>query len=138
MAYSYEVDRDHRVVRVRMSGSLTLAEVHQVVAQIAADPGVTGHFVELIDLREATTDKISADDVRNIAAATLDATTRRAFVTSDVLTYGLARMFEIYRTLSRKQDEIAVFRHIADAEQWLGVLPAPEMRDPGDARRSGQ
>ena len=126
MPYSYAIDRDQRVVYVRMSGPLTMAEIQEIVDTLTANPEVQSGFGELIDLREATTDAVSADDVRRIAAATLDAVGRRAFVTTDVLTYGLARMFEIYRALNRKPDQIAVFRRIRDAEAWLGVMPTPE------------
>ena len=126
------------MVYVRMAGPLTLAEVREVAEKIAAEPEVTAPFVELIDLREARTDAISADDLRQIAAATLDAATKRAFVTSDVLTFGLARMFEIYRELHRKPDQIAVFRSITDAEKWLGTTPASETRDRDDNRPIGQ
>jgi len=138
MAYGYTMDRQRRMVHVWMSGPLTVAEVREVAGKIAADPEVTGSFVELIDLREATTDAISADDLRSIAAATLDSATRRAFVTSDTLTYGLARMFGAHRELNRKQDVVAVFRRIADAEQWLGVTLSSETHGGDDRRNSGQ
>jgi hypothetical protein len=131
MAYGYKIDRQRRMVHVWMSGPLTVAEVREVAGKLAADPEVTGSFVELIDLREATTDAISA-------AATLDSATRRAFVTSDTLTYGLARMFGTHRELNRKQDVVAVFRRIADAEQWLGVTLSSETHGGDDRRNSGQ
>ena len=121
MAYDYRIDRDRCVVYVRMSGPLTLPEIRQLADRLAADPDVTPGIAELIDLREATAEGVSADDLRNIAAATLDSATRRAFVTSDVLTYGLARMFEIYRELNRKPDKVAVFREVAAAETWIAA-----------------
>ena len=102
MAYSCAIDHLRRVVYVRMSGPLTLTEIQQVTESLTANPEVQSGFGELIDLREATTDAISSDDVRRIAAATLDAAERRAFVTTDMLTYGLARMFEIYRALKKR------------------------------------
>ena len=104
-----------------MSGPLTLPEIRQLADRLAADPDVTPGIAELIDLREATAEGVSADDLRNIAAATLDSATRRAFVTSDVLTYGLARMFEIYGELNRKPDKVAVFREVAAAETWIAA-----------------
>jgi len=128
MAYSCAIDHLRRVVYVRMSGPLTLTEIQQVTESLTANPEVQSGFGELIDLREATTDAISSDDVRRIAAATLDAAERRAFVTTDMLTYGLARMFEIYRALNRKPDTVAVFHNLNDAEKWLGVTPATGSR----------
>jgi hypothetical protein len=119
MAYEYSIDHEQRRVYARMSGPLTIDEVRQLVDELKNDPRVLGGFGELIDLRDASTDSISADDVRYLATAILDASTRRAFVTSDVLTYGLARMFEIYRALHRKPDTSAVFRSRDDAETWL-------------------
>ena len=138
MAYDYAIDRDQSLVYVRMYGPLTLAEIREAGQKIASHPEVTAGFGELIDLRDATTDAVKADDVRDIAAAPLNAATRRAFVTSDVLTYGLARMFEIYRELNRKQEEVAVFRDITDAERWLGVTRGSETRDRHESRSSSQ
>jgi hypothetical protein len=119
MAYKYSIDRERSVVYARMSGPLTIGEVRQLIDQLANDPDVPGGFGELIDLRDASTDSISGDDVRDLAMGTLDGSTKRAFVTSDVLTFGLARMFEIYRELHRKPDTSAVFRRLDDAEAWL-------------------
>ena len=119
MKHDYSIDENRRFVHVQMSGPITFAQVRQLVGELAADPRVLPGFGELIDLRDATTDSISGDDVRQLAMGTLDASTRRAFVTSDILTYGLARMFEIYRQLHRKPDTIAVFRRLDEAEAWL-------------------
>ncbi len=119
MAYEYSIDHEQRIVYARMSGPLTIDEVRQLVDELKNDPRVMGGFGELIDLRDASTDLISSDDVRHLATSMLDASTRRAFVTSDVLTYGLARMFEIYRALHRWPDTSAVFRRLDDAEAWL-------------------
>jgi len=138
MAYEYSIDRERHVVYARMSGSLTIHEVRQLVDELVNDPAVLDGFGELIDLRGAITDSITGDDVRHLATATLDASTRRAFVTTDVLTYGLARMFEIYRQLNRKKDEVAVFRSVTDAEKWLGVTAASETRSRDQGRPSGQ
>jgi hypothetical protein len=119
MSYEYAVDTERRLVRIRMWGTLTKAEILGVVQQLIEDPQVWPGISQLIDLREASSTAITADDVRQIASVSLDPVSRRAFVTPDTLTFGLARMFESLREIKHAPEQIAVFTTLQEAEAWL-------------------
>jgi hypothetical protein len=119
MSYEYSVDSDRRLVRIRMRGTLTRAEILRLVQELIEDPRVSPGISQLIDLTEASSAAIAADDVRHIASANLDPVSRRAFVTPDTLTFGLARMFESLREIKHAPEQIAVFTALQEAEAWL-------------------
>jgi hypothetical protein len=106
-------------VRVRMWGPLTRAAIMTVVQELIEHPSISADFSQVIDLTEASSTAITADDLRKIAASNLDHVARRAFVTPDSSTYGLARMFEALRNARRAPEQIAVFRTLQHAEAWL-------------------
>jgi SpoIIAA-like len=124
MPHEYSVDGNHRLVRVRMWGALTRAEIMETVAELSRDSRLERDFSELIDLRELTSvDSITTADVRAIAYASLDSVSRRAFVASNLLIFGLARMFASLRGLRPDSEEVSVFDSLEAAEAWLGVTP---------------
>jgi hypothetical protein len=125
MPYEYAVDPERRVVRVRMWGGLTKAEILAVAQEMIEDPRISPGFLQLIDLREASSAAISAEQLRQIAATKLDPVSRRAFVTPDALTYGFARMFESFRVVNQAPEQIAVFENLQAAEAWLGTFDGP-------------
>ncbi len=108
------------MARIRMWDVITRAEVMTVRQQLAADPGFTEDFSELIDLQGLTSlDQITANDVRALAASEVERVQRRAFVTRDPVTFGLARMFQSHHSMSREAGEVQVFGTVEEAEAWL-------------------
>jgi ATP-dependent helicase YprA (DUF1998 family) len=100
-------------------GTLTESEILAVVKQLIGDPQILASFLELIDLREASSTAITADDLRQIVSSDLGFVSRRAFVTRDTLTYGFARMFESFRAINQAPEQIAVLENLEEAEAWL-------------------
>jgi hypothetical protein len=121
MSYEFFVDSEQRLVRVRMWGALTKAEILAVVQKLTEDPRISAGFAELIDAREASSTAITADHIRQIAASKLDPVCRRAFVVLDALSYGFARMFGSLREIAGAPEQIAVFSDLQEAEAWLGL-----------------
>jgi hypothetical protein len=121
MPNEYTIDAEQHLVRVRMWGALTQAEILTVVGRLIADPRCLPGFLQLIDLREASTAAVTGDHLRQIASSDLDPASRRAFVVADPGTYGLARLFAARREMNRAPEQIAVFTNIAEAEAWLGL-----------------
>lgn len=102
-----------------MTGVLTQAEVLEQVRQLLADPAVDPVFSQLVDCRQVTELKCTAEEVRQIADADIfSAQSRRAFLVTDDLLYGLARMYEIHREL-KGESGIRVFRSFDDAIEWV-------------------
>ena len=105
-----------------MWGEVTRAEVMATRLEVANDARLRSEFSELIDLTGLTSvDAITAEDVRVMASAELDSVARRAFVTPNPAAYGLARMFGSLREVKHARDEVAVFRTIEEAKEWLGL-----------------
>jgi len=125
MAFDYTVDAARRLLRVRMSGALTPEDIRTAITALTADPRLSPEFAEIVDLRELTSvDAISSQDVRAIAGARLEYSSRRAFVAPDPATFGLVRMFAALRDLKDAGERIGVFRTIREAEEWLGLTLA--------------
>ena len=102
-----------------MRGVLTQAEVLEQVRQLVTDPAVDPAFSQLVDCRQVTELKCSAEEVRQIANTDIfSAQSRRAFLVTDDLLYGLARMYEIHREL-RGEGGIRVFRNFDEAMAWV-------------------
>ena len=105
-----------------MWGEITRAEIMATRSEVANDARLQPEFSELIDLTGLTSvNSITTEDIRAIASAEIESVARRAFVTPDLATFGLARMFGSFREVQNAPDEVAVFRTIEDARQWLGL-----------------
>ena len=83
------------------------------------------HFNEIVNFSEVTGIKLTAEGIRTIGqiASNTDKneTNRKlAIIVSSTLAYGLARMYEAYRSFSKKaQKEINIFKNEKDAFEWI-------------------
>lgn len=83
------------------------------------------HFNEMVDLTRVTSIKLTSNGIKNmlsIASNTdKDRTrTKLALIVTSNLAFGLARMYEIYRLLSKHANkEIRVFKNEPDALAWI-------------------
>ncbi len=121
MPYEYTIDSEQLLVRIRMWGVVTRAEITAVRHAVASDPIFNTSLSELIDVQEAVTTVITARDVQELASSNVDPVARRAFVAPDPATFGLARMFHTLHSVKHGREQVSVFRTMADAEAWLGV-----------------
>ena len=107
----------------RLSGTVTEDEVDEHNRRLRADPLFDPNYRQLTDLREITDTKIGSGVVRDTARDQYFAPgTKRAFVANTDYTFGMARMFALHA--ESEGQTIAVFREIADAEEWLGLNAA--------------
>jgi hypothetical protein len=115
-----ELDLSRRWVKVRASGLLTYAEVMTARLKFTGHPHFMPDFFQLYDVREVTRASLTASEVIELAKAPIFApTARRACVTTNGETYGIARMFQIYRSVNDGKEQIRLFRSIEAAEAWL-------------------
>jgi hypothetical protein len=120
-----ELDLSRRWVKVRAWGLVTYAEVMAARRKFTADPDFQPDFFQLYDVREVTRASLTAIEVVELAKAPIFApTSRRACITTNGETYGILRMFQIYRALNNGQEQIRLFKSIDDAEAWLAADPA--------------
>jgi len=124
---TYEIDHDHKLVRARITGTLTRDDAFQYQQHVWSLPEVRG-YNQLIDASEMGHVDIpfpSADAMRELSslAASMDdpaIKTRFAIVATSAFAYGLARMYATYRALdTRSTRAVSVFRSVEDAMVWL-------------------
>jgi hypothetical protein len=122
MPVTYTVDPVLRIVRTRAEGVLTEPETTDLYRRIREDPAFHPTFSQLCDLTVVDEIQTSAPFLRELARQSIFAPgARRAFVTSQLFHYGLARMLQSFCEL--EGSEIGVFKSLAEAEQWLGLAP---------------
>lgn len=83
-------------------------------------PGFDPSFNQLLDLTAATRFTATADQMKRIAQeSTFSKSSRRAIVASEEAVFGLARMFQAYRSMSGVGEQVKVFKEINPALKWL-------------------
>ena len=91
------IDSARKVVFTTCTGTLTLAGVAETCIQLARDPAFDPAYSHLNDLTGISDLHLSAAELKDFVAQKLDpfsATSRRAFVASEPLVFGMARMYE--------------------------------------------
>jgi hypothetical protein len=112
---------ERRWVRGRAWGVVTLDDVLAARKQFMSDPRFRPDFRQLYDGREVTRMVLTASEVGQLAMNPLFGPgTRRAFVTPTHETYGVMRLYQIYRSVNAGKEQIRLFRTMEEAEAWLG------------------
>ena len=131
MSIEYRIDRKRRLVIVTGRGTVTPDELGNYQRTVWSNPEVAG-YNELADMREVEhVIAASPEQMSGLArlAATMDAgppSSKFAIVAPQDAVYGLGRMFEAYRGLeSQSKKQVAVFRSMEEALQWLGMEGGP-------------
>jgi hypothetical protein len=119
----YVIDAEHRLVRSRLWGEVTDADLLDHQRRLAADPRFSSDFSQLIDSRDVTSAKeVTAFGIQNVARRHLyGPQSRRAIVANRPDVFGLGRMFEGYARASGSEETIRVFWILEDALAWLEV-----------------
>lgn len=151
MPLRYEIDDEHRVVIMTGHGVVTDTEVFEYKQSVWSLPRVTG-YDELVDMTGVErVDVPSTERLRELArlSAAMDVQmpSRLAIVADDPVTFGIARMYELFRRLDRRSTKtLSVFRTVDEALEWLkprrsrrkrrtgAADPALEKPDPGGDR----
>jgi len=121
MHWHHEVDIPNRVVRARVEGTLTDADLIECDNALRNDPDFDPAYRLLLDLTSADWDAVTANGVRALAARPplFASSARRALVVHSDLGFGMSRMFELLR--ESRPDEFRVFRSIEEAAAWLDL-----------------
>jgi hypothetical protein len=93
------------------------------MVRLRADPGFNPDLNQIVDCRAITKMDLTQKQIIDLAGRSIfNARSRRAFVVSSDLHYGLTRMFATYREIQAGQ-EVMVFQDLPTALNWLR-LPA--------------
>ncbi|MCK5194605.1 MAG: hypothetical protein KAQ71_12400, partial [Desulfobulbaceae bacterium] len=84
-------------------------------------------YHELIDVSEVKGIKLKINDLRRLGKIAAeydksDGNNKLGFVVSSTISYGIARMYSIYRGLYSQSKEVRVFKKKPDALAWLNCI----------------
>ena len=127
MPISYDIDRALRLVITTPKGVLTDEEIFSYQQEVWSRPE-NGGYDELIDMAGVTEiDFISVERVSELAnlSSSMDtpsSPSKLAIVATAELHYGLGRMYQTHREMSRQSTKVVrLFRTREEALKWLGV-----------------
>lgn len=124
----HSIDHDRKLISTTWEGEPSTKDLADAftkyLEEVRTEPECI-HYHELVDFSNIGGIKLNSSGLRLLAdiAAKTDktgVTTKLAIVVKPGLTFGLARMYEIYRNLNpRKSKVIKVFQDSALASEWL-------------------
>lgn len=118
MPFDLVIDAEHRIVYRRAWGEFTEADVLAHRQKLNDDPLFDSTFRQLADFSGVTRMAISAASIRALTSSDpWDSGSRRAFVASADVVFGMARMYAAL--LGDSRSNIAVFRRAEEARRWL-------------------
>lgn len=135
MPLRYQIDDENRLVLARGYDVLTDQEVFEYKQSVWSLPRVAG-YDELVDVGDVKRiDFPSTERLRELArlSAALDVLppSRVAIVAADLVSFEIARMYEVFRKLDKRSTrDVSVFRKEEEAIVWL------KQPRPAAARRS--
>lgn len=123
MPADFRIDEQRALVYSRGLGNFTYDEFLDHMSRLIADPRFRPEFNQVVDCRSITAMVFTAEQVKDLAGRSVfSARSRRAFVVSADLPFGLARMFASYREMGGAAG-IMIFRGMPTALSWLNLPP---------------
>jgi|SRR5579859_4852242 len=123
MPATYRLDLAERVVWSKAWGLLRDEELAAHSRKLVTDPRFSPDFRQVQDLLDVVDAPLTPSGLREVARLNpFGPGARRAVVVPSAVLFGLARMHENLR--EGAGDELCVFRAMAPALEWLGLLPA--------------
>jgi len=120
MTVSSGFDRVRKLVISRATGIVNVRTFLAHQRALASHPDFDPSYSQLYDFRGVEKIELAGADVDRIASSTpFGAGARRAFLVASDVAYGLARMYEALT--ERFEQELRVFRDLAEACLWLGI-----------------
>jgi len=126
MAFDFYIDAKLGVVFSKADGVFDRTVALGHMDQLSRHPDFRPEFHQLADFRMVTQFAMTAEDVRQLAKrAIFSASSKRAFVVSSDLQFGLARMFRAHREMNGEEG-IMIFREMREALDWLSLSAEPD------------
>lgn len=114
------IDASRHLVVTTASGDVTDDEVFACCSHLKERADFNPAFNQLLDFTRAERWEAKVRDLQRVAAQPLfSSDSRRAIVATNPAIFGLARMFEAYRSLSNVGEHVMVFREMREALAWL-------------------
>ncbi len=128
MPAKHYIDNKRQLIITSWEGTAHDAEFIKAIKKYQNDIQNKSEYInynEIVNLSEVTSFKLSTEGIKNIgqiASSTdkSDGNRKLAIIVSSNLAYGLARMYEAYRSFSKKsKKEIRIFKKEKDAVAWI-------------------
>src|SRR5262249_33954619 len=120
MPVRFVILKPYNVIYLHFEGEITLVELLQLRAAVAADPDFKPSLAEMIDLRTANLKNLSIGDIRLMAISTLfEPGARRALIAPTDVQFVWAQLFGDF--VGSPGQNVQVFRTVEEACEWLGV-----------------
>jgi hypothetical protein len=117
---TYSIDTALGLIVVTAAGAVAAADMHALREQVSKDPAYDPALPVVFDLTGASALNFTAQELRQLAAARIThPTARRAYVVSNDLGFGLARMFQSFSEAGGHSENVQVFRDVAEARAWV-------------------
>jgi hypothetical protein len=131
MPLDYSIDTQRGMVFSKATGSFRAADALDHMKRLSADANFRPTYNQLIDFREISALELSTDQIRDLAStAIFGPGSKRAFVVSTDLQFGLGRVFSAYRHIEGEKG-IMIFREMKDALHWLSLPSEPDFAKAG-------
>jgi hypothetical protein len=115
----HKIDKERRFVLTTATGVFGMEEALAHRARLVVDPDFDPSYSQLVDLTHVTRIDLRAGDLRQLAKQDpFSLASRRAFLVSSDLGFGLSRMYEMFREATGEHG-IRVFRNLDEALDWV-------------------
>lgn len=119
MPADFTIDTEGGTVFSKATGVFTLGDALGHMDRLSGHPDFKPVFNQIIDFRQATEIALTCDDVRNLAKRNVfSAGSRRAFLVTPGVQFGLGRVFATYRELEGEEG-IRIFTDADQARSWI-------------------
>jgi hypothetical protein len=119
MPCEFLIDTERRLVVSRGTGTFRYADFLEHMEKLGLDSRFKPEFDHVVDCQEFELMDLSVAQVRDMGSqSNFAASSRRAFVVSSDLHFGLGRMFAAFREVNCGQVTM-VFRDMREATDWL-------------------
>lgn len=124
MTVEYSFIEERNLVWVRMGGTVTFEQMAGYLKSLSKDPRYNPPMKKLVDFRKCLDYPLTREEAEEFARLNRELSSvfsdeKCAMVAPGDLQYGMSRVHEMYTTGSGL--EIAVFRQLRDALNWLEV-----------------
>lgn len=120
MPAEYNIDTSLRIVFSAAHGTITDHDAFSHQDNLRNEVGFDPGFSQFFDFTKVTKVELSTEAIHRLAERNLFGLgSKRAFVVSSDLMYGLSRMFQVL--ITDYQDELTVFRDIHEARRYLSL-----------------
>ena len=127
MPCEFIIDTERRLVISRGTGTFRYADFLEHMEKLRPDPRFRPEFDHVVDCRKFELVDLAFKQVEEMGRQSIfAATSRRAFIVSSDLHFGLGRMFAVFREMECGQVTM-VFRDMLEVTAWLGL---PQDYDP--------